>query len=448
MQAQLPIFPEYEFFSNLKFDAITLGNHEFDGKDDGFLLLMKKASQLGAGVPIVSTNLILPDKRKLPIVKSLIKDLKGPKGSVRVGLLGALGPDGCAVSQANREGITFVGHDDSSRKAKWDDLINLLSQESNKLREKGAELIVLLLHGGGEEDERLAKEVEGLDVIIAGHTHESYFKEVGGVYVAQAGSYGRFLGEMTLLKGSNDKWKLLGQKRLPITSTIPKDDDLEKRLNTYDKFLSKLDIFHDENFRKEKVVFQRDFFKDDQGSLGKIVTDNILSSLNEGISNKVDLYLSVRGLLRVPLYAKLPYTKELLFNVLPLGFHEGGRPGYRSTSFYVTKKELENLIEFLYLYSKFKPKSYPVHSRDLSYDKKSWGVPFLNRYSNFKIKGKPLPKLVHVATNTFLFSYLDLISKKTFGLIEIRPRNEKGEVVSQGKLHDSEISFFLKGTLR
>ena len=119
------------------------------------------------------------------------------------GFLGALGPDGCDVSLGNRNRLSFVGYDDKNRKEKWSELVNLLSQESLRLKKKGAELIILLLHGGGEEDERLAKKVPHLDVILAGHTHEKYFKKVNDVLISQAGSYGRFLGELSFEIGES-----------------------------------------------------------------------------------------------------------------------------------------------------------------------------------------------------------------------------------------------------
>lgn len=454
MQASLPLFPEYEFFTNLQYDAVTLGNHEFDGKDEGFSLLMKKVIQLGNHVPIVSTNFINKSERPYPVLTSKLKILEGPKGRLKVGLLGALGPDGCSVSQANRKSLRFLGHDDQKRKYRWEELFNKLNVEAEGLKKKGAEIIILLLHGGGEEDEKIAKEVKFLDVIIAGHTHQNYFKKIDNVYIGQAGSYGRFVGEINL-KRKGKLWQLINEKRHPIDSSIEEDSLLESRINTYLK--------HVENYfsswgivgpgeldkKKMKVLLKKDLYRDEKKSLGQFVMNHIKEGINLNFSKTpIDFYMGVRGLVRKPIYGGHPYSFSELFNILPLGFHKGNRPGYRSVGFYLNKKDFLKLLDFLEFYGIFHPKAVPILTSNLVYQVRSWGIPFINRIHSVSMDNKELPNLIHIGTNTFLYSYLDLIKKKTFGLVEITPRGPDGRPQREPREMGPEFSYFMKTLLR
>lgn len=64
-----------------------------------------------------------------------------------------------------------------------------------------ADAIVLLSHLGLSTDERIAREVEGIDVILGGHTHHLLEQplRVGDTYLCAAGKFGRYVGEVELL---------------------------------------------------------------------------------------------------------------------------------------------------------------------------------------------------------------------------------------------------------
>lgn len=75
-----------------------------------------------------------------------------------------------------------------------------------ELRKKGVQVIVAVTHLGEKADasyvfcDQIAKEVEGIDVIIDGHSHKSYprGKVVNGVLIASSGQYGEYLGRVQL----------------------------------------------------------------------------------------------------------------------------------------------------------------------------------------------------------------------------------------------------------
>lgn len=62
------------------------------------------------------------------------------------------------------------------------------------------DLVVVLSHIGVEDDRRLAAEVEGIDLIVGGHSHTFLEAEqVGGTWIVQAGEYSKVLGVTELI---------------------------------------------------------------------------------------------------------------------------------------------------------------------------------------------------------------------------------------------------------
>lgn len=84
------------------------------------------------------------------------------------------------------------------------------------LKGEGAEIIVCLSHSGtgdslaSSEDEELAKAVDGIDVIVSGHTHSTLAEPlvVNDTYIVSSGPYCQNLGSLTF------SWDDGGEKRL------------------------------------------------------------------------------------------------------------------------------------------------------------------------------------------------------------------------------------------
>ena len=70
----------------------------------------------------------------------------------------------------------------------------------DKARDEGAEVVVLLSHNGFDVDQKLPTVVNGLDVILTGHTHDAvpHAIEIGSTLVLSSGSHGKFLGRIDL----------------------------------------------------------------------------------------------------------------------------------------------------------------------------------------------------------------------------------------------------------
>lgn len=65
---------------------------------------------------------------------------------------------------------------------------------------KEADIVILLSHLGINDDEKIAEEIPGIDVIMGGHTHHLFKtgKVIKGTLLAAAGKFGKYVGEVCL----------------------------------------------------------------------------------------------------------------------------------------------------------------------------------------------------------------------------------------------------------
>ncbi|NNJ76142.1 MAG: thiosulfohydrolase SoxB [Anderseniella sp.] len=77
---------------------------------------------------------------------------------------------------------------------------DVLQANVDKARADGAEVVVLLSHDGFDVDRKLASVVNGIDVIVTGHTHDAIPQaiEIGNTLLLSSGSHGKYLGRIDL----------------------------------------------------------------------------------------------------------------------------------------------------------------------------------------------------------------------------------------------------------
>lgn len=188
---------EVEGFNRMKYDAVTLGNHEFDNGMDTLAAILSLAK-----FPIVCSNYDVSETSIATYTKPYII-LK--KGSIRIGIMGlGVEPLGL-IMESNYKGMIY---NDPIKTAQ--EISTLL-----KKREK-CDVIVCLSHLGSVatssrvNDFDIALQTEYIDVIVGGHSH-SLLENIKApnskgknVVIAQMGRSGFFLGridlELTALK--------------------------------------------------------------------------------------------------------------------------------------------------------------------------------------------------------------------------------------------------------
>lgn len=195
------------------YDAMTFGNHEFDlgSSPEGHAALAKFVK--GADFPILSANLdfskdslfdglqfktVTKDFEKGKIYNGIIKEVDGEK----VGIFGLTTEETPSISSVAN--VQFANYIDSAKKA------------VAEFEKQGVNKIVAVTHLGFDDskdfdnDQLLAGAVEGIDVIVGGHTHTKLDKAVKAetsfknpTIIVQTGQYSENLGELDLTFDDN-----------------------------------------------------------------------------------------------------------------------------------------------------------------------------------------------------------------------------------------------------
>jgi 5'-nucleotidase/UDP-sugar diphosphatase len=146
----------------LGFDAMAVGNHEFDFGPEVLAGSLDAAFGNG-GVPLLSANLDMSGYPALEtwVRPSVLKDV----GGVKVGILGMTVPTDPMAQPAP---VVIMGGDDPGV------VLQIAGETALALRSAGAQVVICLSHLGLAYDEAIAENVPGIDLIVGGHNHYSF----------------------------------------------------------------------------------------------------------------------------------------------------------------------------------------------------------------------------------------------------------------------------------
>jgi len=194
--------PSVAIMNALGYHAMAVGNHEFDY---GFPLLRSVEEQ--AKFPFLSANTVLVATGKPAFTPYVMVEM----GGVRVAILGlTMAAVPGSSDAANLEGLKFLDPVETART-----LVPRL-RDTEK-----ADLVLVVIHGGlakgpcsdwsGTPVQCLIDKVPGIDLILAGHTHEALATRISNVPVLQAQAHGRALGVATFtLRKEKSRWAIQG----------------------------------------------------------------------------------------------------------------------------------------------------------------------------------------------------------------------------------------------
>lgn len=169
-----------DVFNAVGYDAIVIGNHEYDDGGDSLRALIAKMK-----MPVLSANTYGADNKPVPWVRSwIVKEVSG----VKVGIFGLTTSNMLRLAfPKNILGLDFRREVDVARDA------------VKALKKQGATVIIAVTHIGleGENqkfegDQTLAREVPGIDLIVGGHSHTFLSRPIrgeNGTLIVQAGHY-------------------------------------------------------------------------------------------------------------------------------------------------------------------------------------------------------------------------------------------------------------------
>jgi 2',3'-cyclic-nucleotide 2'-phosphodiesterase/3'-nucleotidase len=240
----------------LKYDSMTVGNHEYNF---GLPVLNKARSE--ALFPFLSANTYDTGTSNTHYKPYIVKEVQG----VRVGVLGLTTP-GIPnwENKPNYAGLEF--HETVSEARKW---VAILRDKEK------ADVVVIAMHMGLEEDLRtgipspsqvpnenaamaIARQVPGVDLILMGHTHREVpslfvrndlvFTDEGrsstkvsyeGVLLTQANRWASHVAraDLYLEKDGNNRWRVMAKsaRTIPVTEKTEIDPEIAKLGEPYDK---------------------------------------------------------------------------------------------------------------------------------------------------------------------------------------------------------------------
>ena len=181
---------EIGLMNQMGYDAVTIGNHEFDFGLDNLARIFRMAN-----FPIVCSNYDC----KGTVLEGLVKPyITLKRNGVKIGVF-ALSPAlKGLVFDGNCQGITYLDPAETAQK-----YINFLRKQEK------CDVVICISHLGWKEseytDEMLLKGIEGCDLVLGGHTH-TYMKQLEYapdktgklIPVDQNGKHGAFIGKLLL----------------------------------------------------------------------------------------------------------------------------------------------------------------------------------------------------------------------------------------------------------
>ena len=462
------------------YDAVTIGNHEFDHKGTGFaeMLNSAKAAQQAA------VELLLVDARPLedmdaykerfgpvtPVLPTLLEANYAPaddnpdrafirsamenygvtdcvtleRGGVTYGLFGLMGVDSdeCAPTS----GFTRT---DAAKAAK---------RCVETLKGEGAEIIVCLSHSGtgdslaSSEDEELAKAVDGIDVIVSGHTHSTLAEPlvVNDTYIVSSGPYCQNLGSLTFSWDGSGQKRLLDYRLIPIDETVAEDPEIAGIVEQWkdmvgETYLARYGLTYDE------VLTHSDYDLNTPASavqenngLGTLVSDAFLwadRTLNAAYADSPHtVSVTADGVLRANLPAG-DLTAAMAVDVLSMGVGEDGTSGFPLVAVYLTGKELKAAMEVdasvtpimpaaqLYMSGAkyafntkrmFFNRVYDAALTDVTFDESGTG-------NAYEIDDNALYRVV---TGMYSAQMLGTVKSKSMGLLSLEPKQANGTPVT------------------
>ena len=462
------------------YDAVTIGNHEFDHKGVGFaeMLNSAKAAQTAAMGLLTDSQypprnleayqaqygpltLALPalleanyapadDNPDRAFIRSAMENygvtdcVTLERGGVTYGLFGLMGVDSdeCAPTS----GFTRT---DAAKAAK---------RCVETLKGEGAEIIVCLSHSGtgdslaSSEDEELAKAVDGIDVIVSGHTHSTLAEPlvVNDTYIVSSGPYCQNLGSLTFSWDDGGEKRLLDYRLIPIDETVAEDPEIAGLVEQWkdmvgETYLARYGLTYDE------VLTHSDYDLNTPASavqenngLGTLVSDAFLwadRTLNAAYADSPHtVSVTADGVLRANLPAG-DLTAAMAFDVLSMGVGEDGTSGFPLVAVYLTGKELKAAMEVdasvtpimpaaqLYMSGAkyafntkrmFFNRVYDAALTDVTFDESGTG-------NAYEIDDNALYRVV---TGMYSAQMLGTVKSKSMGLLSLEPKQANGTPVT------------------
>jgi 5'-nucleotidase / UDP-sugar diphosphatase len=293
--------PELQMMSQLGFDAMAVGNHEFDLTPDA---LLGSLSTAAPSFPLLSANLDMSGYPLKDQLGSFVQPSIIIERGVKIGIFGLTVWDNPST---NSSPIQIL-----------DPAPAIAAQMVQSLRTHGAVVVICLSHMGFLHDKEIAAAVPGIDVIVGAHDHYLFEKpvRVKQTLILQAGSFYLNVGELRL-NVDGGKVTMIDYRIIPVDKRVPAVPEIQAVINSLKPGIEAQfgNVYH-------KVVgyaaCDQELLYDESSQIrdtpmGDLVTDAMREKGN------TQLGFSAIGLINEKIYAGPVVTADV-FRSLPYGF--------------------------------------------------------------------------------------------------------------------------------
>lgn len=433
---------ELRMMGAMGYDATTFGNHEYDYLQSGLKSMLNAAVASGDPLPsIVCANYLPPKEGQEGYDASMWEALNNygvkdyvilERGGVHFVLFGLLGydSDDCAPNS----GMILEDPIEAAKRT-------VEAAVKDCKENYGADPVVICLsHSGvadnGEgEDYELAEAVDGIDVIISGHTHTKLDKPVtvNGTVIASASEYGRYLGVIKMTRGG----ELKSYELIPVDETVEEDPEIAGMVENY-KTAVEQDYLSKYGFTFDQVLVNNPYTFDTVGevyatqhesTLGNLFSDAYKAAIERITGKKVDVALTAAGVIR----ATMPIgnvTVSDVFNAASLGVGTEGE----LIAIYITGKDLKSAFE---LDASVQPlmtsaqlfmsgAEYSFNTNRMIFNKVDYAM---LRNADGTLSEIQDDQLYYVVAGMYMGQMLGSVEETSMGLLSITPRDENGNPI-------------------
>ena len=440
------------------YDATTIGNHEFDHKSTGFAQMLSAAVDSGETVPAMlcanykpaSDN---PDRESIQQAMDAYgvqETMLLERGGVTYGIFGIIGMDShdCAPTSG----------------FELEDPAVAAKRCVETLKAQGAEFIICLSHSGVDsdseksEDEQLARNVPGIDVIVSGHTHTRLDEPivVNSTYIVSSGQYSEYLGVITVGRRDDGTSCLADYRLVPIDEMLEEDAEITAMVEQWktmvgEEYLAPYDLTYDQVLTTTDFVMKTPRSGvQENNAVGALVADAFhwaMTNLaaDDGYRGNT-VTVTADGVLRAAIQ-RGDITVSEAFDVLSMGVGEDGTSGFPLVAVYLTGKELKAAMEVDASVTPIMPPA-QLYMSGVSY-KFNTNRMFFNRVVRGELaeplyvndfEGSGLAQieddtLYRVVTGMYSAQMLGSVKEKSMGLLSLVPKDAQGQPITDFSKH-------------
>jgi len=389
---------EFQLMNQFGFDAMAVGNHEFDLTPAILDTALRNSFPPGGGFPLLSSNLILEDPSVQPLKDYIFPYTIKQFGNTKVGIFSLLTPE------TNLFSLPAPAIVDTSIALTALAMIDSLTSQ-------GCSLIICLSHLGIYYDQDLAANIPGINIIISAHDHLRTDQPIevsdplgGTTHIVQADAFYKCIGKMKIAVSGSDM-ELINYELIDLDETIPEEPSVKF---VVDGLIDSVETTWGPVY-SQQIGTATAFFEEVATNLGEngphdtpignLVTDAYRWKTGTEIG------ITVGGSTAQPIYEG-PLVAADAFRVVGYGFNEVNGLGFRIVKFKLTGADLIAGLELGVSMAEYNDELFPQVS-GMSYWYNLAQPPF-SRIEYAEVGGVPLdPQQEYsITTNEFLLTAL------------------------------------------